>query len=146
MTKTKKAASPSPSAQDRPPVARSDDRPPATPAIAPTQDVLSKLTERISQLEATQLPAAPRRQLAGAFGQLVSPGPFSLPYAANTEGNVTRTYTKLRTAKQPTGFVRCDPNNPPEGLKGVKPADVPTFTGQDFPEFAKNFFNFLGQL
>ena len=132
MAPKKATTSPAPPPADRP----------GTPA--PSQDVLSQLTSRIAQLEATQQPMAPRRQLAGAFGQLVSPGPFSLPYATNPgTGNVTRTYTKLCTAKQPTGFVRCDPNNPPEGLKGVKPADVPTFSGLDFSEFSKNFFNFL---
>ena len=133
-----------------------DDRD-ATPSLAPPVpesqprallDTITVLSARLSQLEAAQgqpQPQAPmpRRSLATTFGKLVSPGPFALPYVPNPEGNVTRTYTKLNTSKQPTGFVRCNPNDPPEGLKGIKPADVPTFKGTDFPEFAKSFFNFI---
>ena len=99
---------------------------------------INALTSRLAQLEATQAPM-PRRVLASSF----SPGPFSLPYRPNAQGNVTRTYTKLNTSKQPTGFVRSDPNDPPEGLKGIKPADVPKYRGKDFQEFAKDFFNFM---
>ena len=134
-----------------------DDERDATPSLAPPPqesqsqillvDTVTTLSARLTQLEAAQAPPQappmPRRSLATTFGKLVSPGPFSLPYVPNPEGNVTRTYTKLNTSKQPTGFVRCNPNDPPEGLKGIKPADVPTFKGTDFPEFAKSFFNFM---
>ena len=133
-----------------------DDERDATPSLAPPPqesqsqillDTITTLSARLTQLEAAQAPPQappmPRRSLATTFGKLVSPGPFALPYVPNPEGNVTRTYTKLNTSKQPTGFVRCNPNDPPEGLKGIKPADVPTFKGTDFPEFVKSFFNFM---
>ena len=112
----------------------------------PTPETLASLTARIEELEslAKQQSDEPRpRQLT--YGKLVSPGPFSLPHSRLTDENLSsRTYTKLKCSLYPTGFVRCDPNNPPEGLKGVKPADVPTFQGTDFPEFSKlALFNFM---
>ena len=136
--------------------APSDDDRDSTPSLAPPPresqsqvllDTITALSARLTQLEAAQGPPQapmPRRSLATTFGKLVnSHGPFALPYVPTPEGNVTRTYTKLNTSKQPTGFVRCNPNDPPEGLKGIKPADVPTFKGTDFPELAKSFFNFI---
>ena len=112
----------------------------------PTPETVASLTARIEELEtlAKQRSDQPRPIIQLTYGKLVSPGPFSVPHGRLTDVNLSsRTYTKLKCSLYPTGFVCCDPNNPPEGLKGVKPADVPTFQGTDFPEFSKSLFNFM---